>query len=900
MVVERKRRRPEHYDSCWLTKQNKNTEDMFSGLFSSVQSPKALFADKLAGSLATYFEVDPAAIQTSLLTDAKIVLHDVRLKPQNCCGALLVGGVAEIEFAWKWGGSADGSTSFVRETILSIRGASLRLMPPEAMPGLLPEYTPPDTSIDDTPAATTTTSSAAPGFMDRHIQAILDHLTLNITDVEISVEGVDPKTGKMVLEAKELQLLSFGRKESELGPDAPDDGMPPPCLSQRLSVGSIQAYIVDGTEQARHPLIDPISYSTSVRRVSGRRFLNFTNGLEVVGEFCGSDSLVIHGGSTQVAVLSKIADDLLSAVTIPETSGKEEEQPLATADSAQTDSASTLFSLPLPSLVLCLPNDAKIRMPRCLFQYRMDGSEFCLKGSEGILVNDSEKPLLQLMNSATWNIDFASSRFSVSPAADGGRIGQVIWSEQSMKHLLKGALQMQKQGQSLIDRAVDESTKVTVDSSSPPWSFAVGGEISVQITGKNDEWIQMSVDSPDFLLSNDPSPDAGIFASGSIVGAKIGPTSFGNATVHVPSLRLSTRGDLVSFQAPIRMFIPSTSTLSQIQAFAGRLVDDIELGVSTEMAAQTSISRLPFAIEIPSVEVNLSEPKAMVAEAKDVQISRDRTVKIKSMNWSEESSDGNSGSILGLSLSNEQNPKLHVARVESMHLPGAVELASPIEGATLVFENDQLHVDVQVVKVLLCSTATDPEYTTDSAEEAALVLPFPVHLNLEKLSVQSRNDSEKRLLVYPVHLSASPAENRLSIEMRKPVNLRLESSANNWLDICFESSSISLENGTFLPKSFSCGGVCASSPWDASLKIPRFQLIDDGSKKFAWRRVRSVKFNQWMPLAAFSHLLWLIWKNLLVLVAALPQNRPQARILSRFLLLFRSHPYRCLFLSQSP
>jgi hypothetical protein len=85
---------------------------MLSSLFSSIQPPKSLLASKLSASLADYFYVDPTAIESNLVTDTKIVLSTVRLKP---CGSLLVGGVDSIEFSWKWGGSADGSTSFVRD-----------------------------------------------------------------------------------------------------------------------------------------------------------------------------------------------------------------------------------------------------------------------------------------------------------------------------------------------------------------------------------------------------------------------------------------------------------------------------------------------------------------------------------------------------------------------------------------------------------------------------------------------------------------------------------------------------------------------------------------------------------------------------------------------------------------
>jgi hypothetical protein len=102
---------------------------MFSGLVSSVRSsmksPKALLASYLVSSLETFFIVDPDAIELNLLSNNKIVLHHVQLKPQRSCGQILQGEVDKIDFSWIWGG--DGATSFIRETKLTIHGACFRL-----------------------------------------------------------------------------------------------------------------------------------------------------------------------------------------------------------------------------------------------------------------------------------------------------------------------------------------------------------------------------------------------------------------------------------------------------------------------------------------------------------------------------------------------------------------------------------------------------------------------------------------------------------------------------------------------------------------------------------------------------------------------------------------------------
>ena len=117
-------------------------------------------------------------------------------------------------------------------------------------------------------------SSGNMTYLQRHVQQVVDHLTLCIPDVDFAIESTDDAECKVVLEAKGLNLLSFGRKE--VSNEAP--------LSQRISLNSFRAYIMED-ETETLPLIDSIGYAASVRRVSGRRFFDgLTKGLEIVGE----------------------------------------------------------------------------------------------------------------------------------------------------------------------------------------------------------------------------------------------------------------------------------------------------------------------------------------------------------------------------------------------------------------------------------------------------------------------------------------------------------------------------------------------------------------------------------------------------------------------------------------
>lgn len=108
---------------------------MLSGLISNLHtSPKAYLAFYLAYSLSTLFDIDPELIESNLLSGAKIVLRSIQLKPQwiffnhrSADPRVLVGQVEEVWLAWTWGGADNGTTSFVHETLLTIRGAKFRI-----------------------------------------------------------------------------------------------------------------------------------------------------------------------------------------------------------------------------------------------------------------------------------------------------------------------------------------------------------------------------------------------------------------------------------------------------------------------------------------------------------------------------------------------------------------------------------------------------------------------------------------------------------------------------------------------------------------------------------------------------------------------------------------------------
>jgi hypothetical protein len=248
-------------------------------------------------------EVDPDVIELNLLSDTKIVLHHVQIKPQQIHKLTLKGEVDEIEFSWIWGGNRN--TSFVRETILTIRGAHFRLV-----------ITPEDETVLKRNSLEVPSSESSKtqgdGYMRRYVQQIIDHLALRVTDFQLTIEtGLE----NVIFEAKSLQLVSLGYNS--------DEKLEAPALSQEIFLESFCAYLAKAPSKkfdswSRLPLFDPVMYVSSIRRISGRRFDGLALGLEVVGEMASGikassenvEGITIHAGTDQLQALGRLLEIL--------------------------------------------------------------------------------------------------------------------------------------------------------------------------------------------------------------------------------------------------------------------------------------------------------------------------------------------------------------------------------------------------------------------------------------------------------------------------------------------------------------------------------------------------------------------------------------------------------------
>lgn len=96
-----------------------------------------MLASAIAEALAEFFVVGLDNIESNLLTDTKIVLKDVRLKPQqsslptntfgNTTLFYVTGFVREVSFTWSWDFLGSDSKSWIKDAVLHINGCRFKV-----------------------------------------------------------------------------------------------------------------------------------------------------------------------------------------------------------------------------------------------------------------------------------------------------------------------------------------------------------------------------------------------------------------------------------------------------------------------------------------------------------------------------------------------------------------------------------------------------------------------------------------------------------------------------------------------------------------------------------------------------------------------------------------------------
>ena len=606
----------------------------------------------------------------------------------------LQGSVEEMEFSWTWGTSGkDANKSgggFVKDTKLSIRGATFRVVlgeqqetleeqemntPASSTPSQSSETedaTNNGDSIRSTGSTNSTRSTASTamkeGYIQRQMQQIVDHLTLDISDLMLMVETAESQDvcSGLSFAAKAFQLVSLGRQASamfdeDVSESAETNSQQSPPLSQRMSLESISARVLLSREEELEtnslPLLDPIGHAASVTRVAGRRFRDgWSNGLEIVGDIllvpqeCCSSGLVLHAGTVQTESICRLMDLCGSAGLPKDEENAEDFLDLEHAAAGATAGPTTEMCLPLPSASVILPEQTAIRLPGCSFRYNADGGMPRLKGNQGVWVADQHFLCIGGAMSdkdpptAEWAIDFVGNNVSLNLNANhavASSVASVEWNDTIMKQTFK---ELELIMSSIPDKVIEqaktalEGTQKTLKANTFQWLLESDGAIGFSMSC-GDDWVHAKLQSLCLGVSNNGETGSIQIDCLDVGGIDIGPMSFGklqSTNLQVPAMSLEDATEepstikRLALHGCINGVLESTSVATNLQEMFSTLVTyetSTNKGVpfaehnSTDKAGATpSATWKGIPTLIPSCRMTVKDPRLLEFNAQDTAI----------------------------------------------------------------------------------------------------------------------------------------------------------------------------------------------------------------------------------------------------------------------------------------
>eukprot|EP00980_Cylindrotheca_fusiformis_P002409 scaffold570_cov92-Cylindrotheca_fusiformis.AAC.1 len=387
--------------------------------FKGPKGPKEHISKAIASNLGTYFEVDQKRIESKLLSDAKIVLHDVRLKEQRKViqkfGDLetgrssvvhVTGKVDKVIFSWKWSVPGPDSPAWVKKATLTIRGLSFK-----ANLSWWDNKTVKETLHADKPASSksttpnkTSSKNALRHYIKQQLAMIVDSLKLQIEDYKFIVEmealaedGVKgSRSTSVVVGGKAVDVISMGRRkqfEERGGVTGTKRSVGKPDIEtvcentsqlplEQIFVMeslSVMLHTYDSEPQA---ILEGFSYKARAVRLAGERFLTGTGtGLVVKGDPPADGKLSFHAGRKQIQAMTELSKFVLaptgeSGTDDAATSTKHEisEGIEVSLEKFQAvDSIVSSFELPLNSVSLHL-DSSDLVVSSLVFRYHADGT----------------------------------------------------------------------------------------------------------------------------------------------------------------------------------------------------------------------------------------------------------------------------------------------------------------------------------------------------------------------------------------------------------------------------------------------------------------------------------------------------------------------------------------------
>jgi hypothetical protein len=784
---------------------------MFSSL-SKYARPKQLLASSLAKSLAEFFNVDPNKVETNLLQDAKVALHDIDIRERRI-GSLLVGGSVElIEFSWAW-----DTQSLITDVRLIVKGVRIHVhfLEDECTTTTSPinavQVRVASTSRPEAKAVASTTTSTTKTNSDwktRYMQQIIDHMTLVVTDVEIAIH-LHHNTSQIVVKGSDIELRTLSKDQS---------------LLQTISMASLQVWM-DTEDGVRYPILDPFGYRANVQRVSGRRFLDgVLSGLFIQGDTTTTtittsehsrapSTIRVYAGIQQIAGLSRLQQILLS---VGEESGErtstcagndEVNQSLsdgsildengATCAEQVAGAINSVFCLPIQAMEVVLENTTTLRLAGCTIRYCTDGSELSVDCMGGIWMDDT--PLFKnnrlvldmvtselVLDSLQQEDQFYDAESSTTSQEGDHPDFRMDLSLEMFEKLYTGVQAILPQCTKALavvvaEKAIDEFLP-SLSESPTPWVMKVNGSVAFRFTGNDNLSVEVSAKAPVITQGEGASPFC--FACQSI---HIRSTVGGGFSISVPEIR-TVDGTLV-LQNSIDATVESMVAITSLQSLWNQVIEVVGDTNSTSRDVPIGLSLPEISILVKKPEKSMVELSSIRAEGSIWKVGR---LQVKGF-----------GDVYLEALSLEatlavDKISVNVHEILKGSLGDVGYLRAPICDTHLVLDNSCFSVACKAVQVTYAIAQSDSSGETSVDR---IVIPLMVHVTFDSLTATS--DSEQSFSFEGLDIQIQPKRKK---ETPSTVHLLCESAKGKALEkITFSCSNIQATAGFHDTEPFAIG-----------------------------------------------------------------------------------------------
>jgi len=696
-------------------------------MFSSISkySPKKLLASYLSKSLAEFFCVDPERVETNLLQDARVVLNDIEIKEQQCGGILVSGSVQKIEFSWTW-----DTVSLISNVNLTIQGVVIHVNFVKDDESNVVSTTSSSSLVKEPTANDDDETKEAPDWKAKYLQQIIDNLTLMVTDVTIAIH-ID-ETSQIILQGKDMELRTLTTKHS---------------LLQNISLASIEAWIEETNNiepSSKYPILEPFGYNATVRRVSGRRFLDgLMFGLFVQGASQESSTIRLHAGVKQIAGLNHLQQVLLTlgldidnnnddddAVIDMVNSDKNNELQVHEASSPPLEEIKSIFHLPFRSIEVVLENNTALRLLGCSVRYCTDGTEFWVDCNEGIWMDD--KPLSK---NNRWILDLVSSEIVMADSLlicesdkqqieeETDKVFQLDLSIEMFKRVYSGIhsiLPQCEEAMTIAEKTMERNFKST---SSKPWKFYSKRKVAFRFTGEGDTWVLVSANLPSLLQGGSES----FF---SLDCKSIGIESNAGFSIDIPHIYTEKKSLLI--EDSIKVSIQSLDTIKVLQDLWNEVNSILEPNAST-----TSSRDVPIDTSIPSTIIKFGQQRLDVVYASGISASG-AIWKFEKLEMIDVKGLTTEATEIKVAL-DANRTTITVGEIIKLHYEQFDYLQLPLSGTKIVIEDDTISLASNNIQLWYPEQITEVENKEPNSPQSPFAsIPFSlIKLKTENFSLKS-------------------------------------------------------------------------------------------------------------------------------------------------------------------